>query len=493
MNDWHAHEDIVRLRDDLSRAVAARDGLASADEPSTELEELLEQQIVLLQGTLDARTALLRIQNGFGWRVLESLRRRRLALRRFVMKVRGLRSRRRRSTISDVVLQAALGVNVAGYLDTESGMGEAARLSIRSLEAAGIPFTLCNVPSRLRMMDSSYTEFTTANPHPFNLVHLNADNMEWFAEQRGHQYFRDRYTIGYWFWELAEFRDDWMPAFDYVDEVWTASEFGRATLAERSPVPVVCMPLPIVAPPLSTCGRKHFGIAADAFMFLFTFDVSSQMERKNPFGLLAAFKAFVRSYAGPRDVVLVLKFTNAEYDPVAVRRLHEAAGGLPVLLLDRYMTRDELAGLMRTADCYVSLHRSEGFGLGIAESMALGKPVIATRYSGPVDLMTDENSYPVECRLSSISRDYGPYLEGFSWADPDVDQASILMQRVVEDRREAAARGRQAAADIAARRAPQQTGERVRQRLEEIRAGRRFDSALAGPRTSSSGPREVSP
>jgi glycosyltransferase involved in cell wall biosynthesis len=164
-----------------------------------------------------------------------------------------------------------------------------------------------------------------------------------------------------------------------------------------------------------------------------------------------------------------------------------------VLLLDRYMTRDELAGLMRTADCYVSLHRSEGFGLGIAESMALGKPVIATRYSGPVDLMTGENSYPVEYRLSSISRDYGPYLEGFSWADPDVEHASTLMRRVVEDRAEAAARGRQAAADIAARRAPQQTGERVRQRLEEIRAGRRFDSALVGPRSSTSGPREASP
>jgi glycosyltransferase involved in cell wall biosynthesis len=253
------------------------------------------------------------------------------------------------------------------------------------------------------------------------------------------------------------------------------------------------MPLPIVAPPVSTCGRKHFGIADDAFVFLFTFDVSSQMERKNPLGLIAAFKAFLDAYSGQQPVVLVLKFTNAEYDPGTVRRLYEAAEGGHVLLLEGYMTRDELAGLMRAADCYVSLHRSEGFGLGIAESMALGKPVIATRYSGPVDLMTAENSYPVEYRLSSIPRDYGPYLEGFSWAEPDVEHASVLMQRVIGDRADSATRGRRAAADIAAWRAPHRTGERVRKRLEEIRTGRRFDSALVGPGASGHGPREASP
>ena len=347
MNDRHSQDAVERLRDELARAAAQRDALLPADGPSTELKELLERQIVLLQSIIEARSTLRRIRSGFSWRVLEALRRQRLALRRVMMTVRGLRRGRRHSTIPDAVLQAAPGVNVAGYLDTESGMGEAARLSVRSIESAGIPLVLNNVPSRLRRLDASYTEFTAENPYPFNLVHLNADNMEWFARERGRQYFHDRYTIGYWFWELAEFRSDWMPAFDYVDEIWTASEFGRAALAGRSPVPVVCMPLPIVAPPVSTCGRMHFGIADDAFVFLFTFDVSSQMERKNPLGLIAAFKAFLHAYAGQQPVVLVLKFTNAEYDPGAVRRLYEAAEGGHVLLLEGYMTRDELAGLMR--------------------------------------------------------------------------------------------------------------------------------------------------
>jgi hypothetical protein len=201
MNDRHSQDAVERLRDELARATAQRDALGPADEPSTELRELLERQIDLLRSIIETRSTQLRIRSGFSWRVLESLRRRSWRCAASLMSVRGLRRGRRHSTIPDAVVQAAPGVNVAGYLDTESGMGEAARLSVRSIESAGIPFALNNVPSRLRRLDASYTEFTSENPYPFNLVHLNADNMEWFARERGRRYFRDRYTIGYWFWE----------------------------------------------------------------------------------------------------------------------------------------------------------------------------------------------------------------------------------------------------------------------------------------------------
>ena len=302
-------EEIAELRAELTRVIAERDSLDSAaDETIAEIKELLDRQIDLLSDTLEARMALARVQSAFSWRALEALRRRKLALRRAVMACRGLRiSWRRHSRVPEFVTNAPIGVNVAGYLNTESGMGEAARLSIRSLEAAGIPVVLNNVDSRLRMLDGTYTSFSDTNPHPFNLVHLNADNMEWFARARGRNYFRDRYTIGYWFWELARFRRDWMPAFGFVDEVWVPSEFGRAALADRSPVPVVCMPLPVVVPPPSTYQRSHFGLPDDAFVFLFTFDVSSQMERKNPLGVIAAFHV---AFGVRRDVILVLKFTE---------------------------------------------------------------------------------------------------------------------------------------------------------------------------------------
>jgi glycosyltransferase involved in cell wall biosynthesis len=459
--------EIAELREELARTVAERNSIATdARTADPDLATLLDRQIAVLEDTIEMRMALVRMQSTFGWRVLEALRRQRLALRRLAMGYRGMRGRWRRRPAPAFVKNAPLGVNVAGYLNTESGMGEAARLSVRSLQAAGIPVALNNVASLLRMRDGTYTAFTDEHPHPFNLVHLNADNMESFARHRGREYFQNRYTIGYWFWELAQFRQDWMSAFGFVDEVWVPTEFGRMALASRSPVPVTCVPLPVVAPTGTPYRRAHFDLPEDVYVFLFTFDVSSQIERKNPLGVISAFRG---AFGARRDVLLVLKFTNAEYDSAGVRDLYRAAEGISAVLRDGYMARDELAGLMAAADCYVSLHRSEGFGLGIAEAMALGKPVIATNYSGPADFMTPANSYPIDYELVSIPRDYGPYLEGFSWAEPDCEQASRLMRHVVGNRDESSARGRRAAADMAELRTPARTGSFARKRLEEIR------------------------
>jgi len=387
------------------------------------------------------------------------------------MQARGLRARaasiaRSRET-PRAVRELPLGVNVAGYLSTESGMGEAARSSIRSLEAANVPMVLTNVPSRLRTQDVSYTSFTDENPHPFNLVHLNGDNMSTFAAARGRGYFQDRYTIGYWFWELSKWRDDWLDGFNHVNEVWVASEFTRACLAEVSPVPVVTMPLPFVLPDAPPLGRAHFGIPESSTVFLLTFDVSSQTERKNPLGAIRAF----RRAALPRGAAtLVLKYTNAEYDRDAVRRFHEEAEGLDVTMIDGYLSRPELAALMQVSDCYLSLHRAEGFGMTLGEAMLLGKPVIATNYSGNVDFMTEANSYLVDYRLVPLTKDYGPYMRGFVWAEPDVAQAAGYIRQVALNKPAALDKGRLALRDLRATRLPAQTGAAMRARLDAIRA-----------------------
>jgi glycosyltransferase involved in cell wall biosynthesis len=405
------------------------------------------------------------------WRVLEAYRRLRIrsGLSGFsVMAVRAaVRRRYPRQTVPEAVTRAPLGVNVSGYLDTESGMGEAARESIRSLEAAGIPLALNNVPSLLRAGDPSYRHaFVLSHPHPFNLVHLNADNMPAFAARRGPAYFKDRYTIGYWFWELASLPADWVMYSGYVDEVWTATDFGLTAVRERCRVPARRMRLPIVLPPLPPHGRAHFGIPDGPVMFLYIFDVSSQMERKNP---VAAIRAFKRAGL-PRDAaVLVLKFTNGEYDRAGVQRLHEEASGLNVVMLDGYVDRPDLCALINTADCYLSPHRSEGFGMTILEAMRLGKPAIATAYSAPVDFMTRENSYLLDFTLVPLTRRYGPYPVGAVWAEPDIGHAAQLIRDVVEHPAEAAARGQRAQADVERDYEPCATGRAVRERLEAIR------------------------
>ena len=385
----------------------------------------------------------------------------------------------RHRSVPRAVRQLPLGVNVAGYLSTESGMGEAARASIRSLEAAAVPIALTNVASRLRTQDLSYTAFTDANPHPFNLVHLNGDNMTAFASARGRDYFRDRYTIGYWFWELSKWRDDWLDGFNHVDEVWVASEFTRACLAEVSPVPVVVMPLPFVLPEPPPLGRAHFGLPDGRTIFLLTFDVSSQTERKNPLG---AIRAFRRAALPRQTATLVLKYTNAEYDRDAVRRFHEEAEGLDVTMLDGYMSRPELTALMNVSDCYLSLHRGEGFGMTMGEAMMLGKPVIATNYSGNVDFMTPDNSYLVDYRIVPLTRDYGPYMRGFVWADPDVPQAAQFIREVALNPAAAAGKGQAARRDMLSTRLPAHAGAGMRERLEAIRNWPLASKGDASPR-----------
>jgi glycosyltransferase involved in cell wall biosynthesis len=457
-------DDAARLADELT--AICRETEAALDD--LRRLTLRYQEVQQDSAATVAKIAAIRASNS--WRALEAARRLRARLwtRPAPAAAPAAGFSRRRTGVPAFVRTAPLGVNVAGYLDTESGMGEAARGSIRSLAAAGIPTALNNVASRLRKQDRTFAaSFTDAHPHPFNLVHLNADNMGWFAEQRGAGYFADRYTIGYWFWELSAFRDEWLPFYDYVDEVWAASEFMREAFAARSPVPVVRVPLPVSLPELPSLGRDHFGLPPAATVFLYMFDVSSQMERKNPRGAIEAFRR-ARFAAG--EAVLVLKFTNAEYDREAVRRLRDAADGLPVRFFDGYMGRSEVAALVGASDCYLSPHRSEGFGLTMLEAMALGKPVIATAYSGNMDFMTAENSYLLPFRLATLEHDYGPYMRGAVWADPDLDEAARFMRIVAGSPEAARARGRRAQREVTASRDPQVTGAAVRARLDAIRA-----------------------
>lgn len=415
------------------------------------------------------------IRKSRSWRVLEVYRRARLraglsgasleALRA------GLKARGAYRRVPGPVRTRPLGVNLSGYLDTESGMGEAARASIRALEAANVPVALNNVPSKLRAYDGTYrSAFVGANPHPFNLVHLNADNMPAFRARRGRRYFKDRYTIGYWFWELSVFRDEWVPFAGYVDEVWAATEFVRASVQTKCAVRVVRMPVPVVLPAFVMRSREHFGIPSGPAVFLYIFDVSSQTERKNPLG---AIRAFRRAALPHESAVLVLKFSNPEYDRPGVRRLHEESDGLNVVMLDGYFDRPDLCALMSLSDCYLSPHRAEGFGLTLLETMRLGKPVIGTAYSGNMDFMTPENSYLLDHKLVTLTRDYGPYARGAVWAEPDIDHAAQLIRAVVDHPEAAAARGARARADVQRDHDPARCGRLMRDRLEAIRSGHR--------------------
>ena len=366
---------------------------------------------------------------------------------------------------------ATVPVNVAGYFRAELGLGTAARSLLAALEAAEIP---CNTISFEGTANRQAQAFTPrqagAGPADINIVCINADQLAAFAEQTGPELWAGRYTIGLWFWEVEDFPKEFHGAFNYVDEVWVASDFMRDVFLKVSPKPVFKFKLPMLKPGIDrSLSRADLGLP-EQFVFLFSFDLFSVLERKNPVGLIEAFSRAFQPGEGP---VLVIKTINGENRVLEMEKLRYAARGRPdIILKDGYLSPIETGTLTALADCYVSLHRSEGFGLTIAEAMALGKPTIATAYSGNLEFMTDENSYLCPCRRVAVGPDREPYPAESHWSDPDLEEASRLLRHVFEHREEADARGSRAAQNISSLHSPALAGGIIKERLTKIRRRR---------------------
>jgi glycosyltransferase involved in cell wall biosynthesis len=366
------------------------------------------------------------------------------------------------------ILDRPFGVNVAGYLRAETGVGEAVRASTRALEAAEVPHVLNDFfDAWASNIDAPMRGVRAENPFRVNLVHVNADQVSAFVREKQVAYFEGRYNIGFWFWELARFPEEWRSSFDWFDEIWVASAFVQDTISEVAPIPVVKMPLALRPRRAieSQVAREALGLPSNRFVFLYMFDFRSVMERKNPLGLIRAFR---RAFADRTDVLLVLKTTNANVAAVGRPVFEAARDAANVRIIDAVVPRDEVDGLIAACDCYVSLHRSEGFGVTIAEAMSFGKPVIATAYAGNMDFTTPENSLLVRYELVTLERDFGPYRRGTTWAEPDLDHAAFLMRNVVTERDAGRALGERARADVSRRLDPLAIGSRMRERLSRM-------------------------
>jgi glycosyltransferase involved in cell wall biosynthesis len=216
---------------------------------------------------------------------------------------------------------------------------------------------------------------------------------------------------------------------------------------------------------ISAHPRSHFGLSDGTFVFLFVFDFLSYFERKNPLALIRAFR---KAFEPDENVQLVLKCSNPSANIKALERLKEGIKGSRVTIIDTFLPRRDLNALFSLCDCYVSLHRAEGFGLPLAEAMGLGKPVLATGYSGNTDFMTVNNSFLIKYRLAEIEEDIGPYRKGSVWADPDVDHAAELMRFVYEHRETGQRIGEAASENIRAQYSPGQIGQRIGERMRVI-------------------------
>jgi glycosyltransferase involved in cell wall biosynthesis len=355
------------------------------------------------------------------------------------------------------------GINVAGYFRTESGVGEAGRLLLAAVHESGLPFNTVLYAKTPNRQEHPFGQEGSAWPcFDTNIICVNADALHTFATDVGAEFFKQRRNVGFWMWEVENFPRRMRSAFRHVDEVWVPSHHVARAISPATRKPVHVFPLPVVAPeaiekPVRIPGGNN------RFMFLFMFDFLSIFERKNPTGLVQAYKkAF-----GPSDgAVLVIKSISGDQRREQLQELQASANGRDdIKIIDGYMAAPQRDGLFAACDCYVSLHRSEGFGLTLSEAMAMGKPVIATGYSGNLEFMNEQNSYLVPYEMTTIPPGSGPYPPGGRWADPDLGEAALLMRHVFEHRDEARRTGRRARREILSARAPAAGAEFIRARL----------------------------
>jgi glycosyltransferase involved in cell wall biosynthesis len=361
--------------------------------------------------------------------------------------------------------ETADGVNVVGHFSETSGLAEATRSTARCIGASGLQISTLDVgPSAALAEEFKPAWSDHALPFRVTVVH---DNVAHALDEPEHYSLGPStgYKVGFWYWELADLPASYVPAFDLVDEVWVPSHFVRNALQPHTDKPVTLVPpsLDFLVP--NNVDREAFGLPEDRFLFLTMASVHSVLERKNP---LAVIEAFEMAFTSRDPVGLVVKITDLHLRPDVAEEIRAAAARTPVYLLTDRLSRDDNLTLLASVDAYVSLHRSEGFGLPIAEAMALGKPVVATAYSGNLDFTDSGTAFLVPYEIVELTTTHSVYPAGFNWAEPDTDAAVAQFRTVAFD---ADARGGVAAsgqASIRARCDPSVGGEVIGGRIRAI-------------------------
>lgn len=368
-------------------------------------------------------------------------------------------------------------LNVYGFMGGQFGLGECARLYVRALDACGFSVAARDVNLSLPHAWVPFEHPAMGRPlfvDGYDVVVINPDFIRNALLQVRSSGEATRPLIGVWFWELSTLPEQWIPALELVDAIVVASRFVEETFKNRTSKPVLRVPVPLVDLPDSGASRGDFGLPKGAFLFLTSFDFHSSIHRKNPHAVIAAFReAFPRSRS---DVALVVKSVNGCHYPEALAALHESANGDPrVLVRDEVLSAQHLGALQRCCDAYVSLHRAEGFGLGLAECMARQKAVVATGWSGNLDFMNNDVACLVDFELVPVERTQYPRADGSMWAEPDVIQSAEYMRALADDPAASRELGQRASRHVRRLLSPERMAESFAHalaRMPELRAGR---------------------
>lgn len=396
------------------------------------------------------------------------------AMKKFLRSVPPVLSRANQRSIEQSISDSAArtgptrveGVNMLGHFCNPSGIQQAAIWAKAALDRAGLRTSCRDVPVPRRIIPTDRADWLGLEIFPFTiLTHAATPYFASGYERSGLWRRNGVYRIAYWNWELETLPDEWLQAAPLIDEIWSPTEFVANAMRSRMPRPVYNMLPGVEIGAVQPVAQSSFGIPENHCVFLFMFDFHSQLHRKNPVGAIRAFqKAFRRDDAA----TLVIKTSGGDIHTADLAVLRQMCQSDNVILLDEQMSRARAYGMIAMCDCFVSLHRSEGFGLGMAEAMLMGKPVIGTGYSGNLSFMNPENSMLVDYNIVEIAEDRSLYTRGNFWAEPSVDHASSYMRHLYENRDQALSRAARVRPEIERKLSLEAAGYRMRNRLQEI-------------------------
>lgn len=335
----------------------------------------------------------------------------------------------------DIFTDGKNGVEIVGFFRSASGIGESARLCAQQLRKHDVPVLCTSVEKyfyRKPALDWNFEDTATPDTIGCRIIHLNPPMIPPYAFLSGLGRFGSVYNIGYWAWEFEAVPKEWKKAARYMNAVMTPSTFSTKAIAAHTNKPVLTVPHPVLKQAPASDIRARLGLNDDAFLISNVFSYESAIERKYPEAIVKAFQAGLADITNAR---LVIKTQGG--DSAALKNLARADNR--ILIADDIWKQPDIAGLIAASDVYISLHRSEGFGLTLAEAMLLGTPVVATGWSGNTDFCTPENSFPVDYTLIPIGKPAAPFsdLSGGIWAEPDIGHAARILRGIYDDPREA--------------------------------------------------------
>nr|WP_221188266.1 glycosyltransferase family 4 protein [Endobacter medicaginis] len=319
------------------------------------------------------------------------------------------------------------GLAIGGGFSEASGLGESARLLSSACDTLGLPHHDVEIATGRRVRE----RLPAAMPL---LLNLNPAQLGASLLGLRRDALRGRLVVGYFPCELPVPPPSWRHAMRLIHRLWCPSRFAAEAFAPwaRGVVDVVPHPVALSPPAPSTLGRAALGWPKETVVVLVSFSLASSFERKNP---LAAIAAFRQAFGARPDRLLIIKAGHAAGHDGDLARLREAAAGADNIRIDTVLrSRADAHAMTLASDIVLSLHRSEGFGLVPAEAMLLGRPVVATDWSGTTDFLDASCGVPVPFRLVPARDPRGVFeAPGACWADADVEAAAAALVMLAED------------------------------------------------------------